>query len=136
MLFAYFQCDVILQKSILNEKDKSDNLVKQPIKIKLFSDTERSELENILPSKTIDIYENRFAAICHAKEAEEKRYSTSIKLITKKVKDIEERIEMNFFIIYYRCKLLVFIFTFFYNYIIHYIIIIILYFCLFKFSIF
>jgi hypothetical protein len=87
------------KKSILNDKDKQDNLNKQPTKIKLFSDIERSELENILPAKTIDIYENRFAAICHAKEAEEKRYSTSIKLITKKVKDIEERIEMNFFII-------------------------------------
>jgi hypothetical protein len=91
------------KKSIVNDKqDKIDNLNKDKNpsqKLKLFTDTERSELENILPSKTIDIYENRFSAICHAKEAEEKRHLTSIKLITKKVKDIEERIEMNFFII-------------------------------------
>ena len=92
--------------SIANKKGKksdggktSRGASKSKSNIKLFNENEIKELQQSLPQKSIELYDTRFSTILKAKEVEEKKYTTSMKILHKNIKDYEERIEMNYFLI-------------------------------------
>lgn len=88
-----------LNKNNSSNAYRDRSLEKEKNKPRLFETHERDELEQFLPQKTVNLFENRYIAICHSKESEIKKFNTNIKILTKKVQDVEEKIELNLFLI-------------------------------------
>lgn len=74
-------------KAMSKREKKKENL--------LFSEIEKSEIEQFLPAKSVQLFEDRYEAMCHAKEIGEKKFLISSKNQIKAIKDVESRIEVN-----------------------------------------
>ena len=64
-------------------------------KYELFTSDEKKNLSEFLNKADIDRFEKRFDSLCFSRDIEEKKSTTETKISSKKIKDVEERLEFN-----------------------------------------